>query len=367
MPLINTQTSFFQKVNYASFHEDSNSERRALKLQNQDRVLCLTGSGARPLDLLLDQPAEVVAIDWNPAQSHLLELKVAVLRQLPYQQGLTFLGFQTSNQREQIYSTLRSELSTSAQKYWDQNTASIRRGVFFDGRWEKFLRRASWFARLTRRKLVDELLNADDISSQHRIWVDKWDNRIWQTFLSVATNRFLVQHLLREPGLEFIPNDLSISKYITERFEQASSSFLFRESPWIWALFKGRIDQQGPLPEHLKPENFELLRSRLSSISIVTDSLQSYLHTNHSPFDAFSLSDFSSYCDQSTYNSLWEALLNRSSVNARLCERRFLVRHEIPDSIQRDIFIDIPLARELDHADRSVVYTFLVANVRRNK
>ncbi len=359
-------TTFFQKVNYASFHEDSNSERRALKLQHQERVLCLTGSGARPLDLLLDQPAQVVAIDWNPAQSYLLELKVAVIRHLTYQQGLTFLGFQPSNQREQTYTTLRKELSTAAHEYWDQNIASIRTGVFFDGRWEKFLRRVSWLARLTRRRRVAEILNAKDVSSQHRIWIEKWDNRLWRTFLTVATNRFLVQHVLREPGLEFIPQDLSISHYLIKQFEQASSSFLFRESPWIWALFKGRIDQHGPLPEHLKPENYELLRSRLHSLTIVTDSLLDYLHANQSPFDAFSLSDFSSYCDQSTYNNLWEALLNNSTEKARLCERRFLVRHDIPESIKSNIMIDDLLAQELDHSDRSVVYTFLIANVRKS-
>lgn len=358
------KSTFFQQVNYASFHEDSNSERRALSLSHSDRVLCLTGSGARPLDLLLDGPAEIVAIDWNPAQSHLLELKISVIRNLDYQAGLTFLGFRPSTSRESVYAaSLRGDLSVKAQSFWDGRRSSIRRGVFFDGRWERFLRRSSLLARWTRRSLVREVFAATDIANQQEIWHNKWDNRWWRGFLSLASNRLLVRYVLREPGLQFVPNDLSISEFLRRRFEQASASFLFRDSPWICALFKGRIDERGPLPEHLKPEKFESLRERLDRLTIVTAPLTDYLRDSIGPFDAFSLSDFSSYCDRISYEDIWADLLRRASSGARFCERRFLVNYTLPPSLQSALAIDHALAKQLDSEDRSVVYTFLVATL----
>lgn len=360
---MHTNSQFFQKLNYASFHEDSRSERRALELRSSDRVLCLTGSGARPLDLLLDDPAEIVAIDWNPAQSHLLELKLSAIRNLDYDQGLQFLGFRASTERESMYAALVSDLSPDARAFWDDRSDSIRRGVFFDGGWERFLRRVSWLARKTRRDWVRQLFDSPDVASQHAFWCDHWDNRAWRVFVRLVTNRILVRYVLREPGLNLVPPELSISDYIQERFKQASGSFLFRDSPWIWALFNGRIDTSGPLPEHLKPENFSRIRERCDSIRVVTASLKDYLASGQSKFEAFSLSDFASYCDQPAFEEIWCDLLKRSARGARYCERRFLVNYDLPPSVQSAVTIDETLARQLDQDDLSVVYTFLVARL----
>ena len=357
-------SKFFQQVNYASFHEDSESERRALQLQSTDRVLCLTGSGARALDLLIDSPKEIVAVDWNAAQSHLLELKLAVIRRLDYQPGMTFLGFRSANTRDEVYKTLRSDLSEPARAFWDQRLSLIRRGVYFEGQWERFLTRASWLARWTRRRLVNEILSAKDIATQRSIWSSQWDNGWWRGFLAVTTNRWLVRYVLREPGLNFVPRDLNISECLRQRFASASGNFLFRESPWVWALFKGRIDEHGPLPIHLKPDNFETLRRNVDAVRVVTASLADYLRDHAGKFDAFSLSDFSSYCDQPTYSQLWEAILSRAQPGARFCERRFLVEHELPSTAQAAIAIDAELANRLTAEDRSLVYTFLVGRFR---
>lgn len=357
------QESFFQSINYASFHEDSDSERRALELTQSDRVLCLTGSGARPLDLLLDGPKEIVAVDWNPAQSHLLELKLAVIKHLSYDDGLSFLGLRMSTNRNSMYVGLRPFLSPAAKSFWDSNPLSIGRGVYFDGRWERFLRRASWLARRVRSGLVQQILDCDDLVAQHKLWCTQWDNAWWRWFLWCSTNRFVVRYLLREPGLQYVPTSLSISTTIRQRFEQASSSFLFRESPWIWALFKGRIDETGPLPEHLKRQNFEKLREHADSVTVVTASIQDYLKACESKFDAFSLSDFSSYCDQATHADIWSAVLRHSHKNARFCERKFLVDYPLAADVQSVVRIDDSLCEQLRKDDRSVVYTFLVARL----
>ena len=56
---------FFNKINYSASNEDSESERIALSLTSEDTVLCITGSGARSLDLLVDSPKEIVSIDFR--------------------------------------------------------------------------------------------------------------------------------------------------------------------------------------------------------------------------------------------------------------------------------------------------------------
>lgn len=357
------KTRFFQSINYASFHEDSDSERRALRLRATDRVLCLTGSGARALDLLIDNPKEIVAIDWNPAQSHLLELKLAVIGCLSYDEGLGFLGLLPSNHRDATYIHLRPRLSAAAQSFWDSNPGAIQLGIYFDGRWERFLRKASWIARRIRHRMVDQLFDCEDLDAQQQFWRQRWDNRRWRWFLNAATSRLLVRHILREPGLQYVPQSLAIGDTLRRRFAQASGNFMFRESPWVWALFKGTIDIGGPVPEHLKAENFDKLRARVDSVQIVTASLQDYLRKCETRFDAFSLSDFASYCDQETHGQIWKAILDRSNHHARFCERRFLVEYPLDPDIQKTVQIDTLLSEKLTREDRAVVYTFLIASL----
>ena len=62
---------FMTTLNYASCNEDWRSEWDALEIKPNDRVLCITGSGDRPLNLLLQNPKDVIAMDLNPIQNNL--------------------------------------------------------------------------------------------------------------------------------------------------------------------------------------------------------------------------------------------------------------------------------------------------------
>src|ERR1039457_1199967 len=64
------------RINYSSCNEDSHSELEALRLAPDKRVLCVTAGGGRVLNLLYDRPREIMAVDVNPTQNHLLELKI---------------------------------------------------------------------------------------------------------------------------------------------------------------------------------------------------------------------------------------------------------------------------------------------------
>jgi len=278
------------------------------------------------------------------------------------------MGLLPSDTRRKTFQAIRGEISNEACQFWEGQGKSIDSGFLFDGRWEKFLHRASKFARLARGRIIDELLGAEDLEEQSLIWKRKWDNRLWSWFLSSMTSRTFVRTVLREPGLEFVPANVSIAAFLRKRFQQASQSFLFRESPWMWALMKGRIESGGPLPEHLQEQNFELLRSRVDTVVIETVSLDDCLRSTDQPFalpfDAFSLSDFMSYCDQGSYEKIWENLIGKSNSGARYCERNFLVNYELPQEVSSRLVLDRSLADSLDSQDRSVVYSFLVASLK---
>ena len=66
---------------YNQCWEDPRVDHEALRLTRDDRVLAITSAGCNVLDYALSG-AQVVAVDANPRQNHLLELKLSAIREL---------------------------------------------------------------------------------------------------------------------------------------------------------------------------------------------------------------------------------------------------------------------------------------------
>src|SRR5262249_583850 len=73
-----------RKLVYNTCWEDPALDRIALDFQPDDRVLVITSAGCNALDYLLAGAGEVNAVDVNPRQNALLELKIAGIKALSY-------------------------------------------------------------------------------------------------------------------------------------------------------------------------------------------------------------------------------------------------------------------------------------------
>src|SRR6516165_5411203 len=77
---------------YNTCWEDPALDRVALNLGSDDRVLVITSAGCNALDYLLAGAGEVNAVDMNPIQNALLELKKAALESLDYDSFFSLFG-----------------------------------------------------------------------------------------------------------------------------------------------------------------------------------------------------------------------------------------------------------------------------------
>lgn len=113
-------TQFSNEYIYAFTWEDPRVDHRLLKIRDDDVVLCVTSAGDNILDYLYQaSPRRVHAVDLNPNQNHLLELKVAALQSLPYLQVWKLFGEgRFPNFREVLISKLSPHLSSQACQYW---------------------------------------------------------------------------------------------------------------------------------------------------------------------------------------------------------------------------------------------------------
>ena len=118
---------------YNTCWEDPALDRQALELTADDRLVVITSAGCNALDYLLAGCGEVNAVDVNPIQNALLELKTAACRTLDYDSFYSLFGKGRSPYARQMYfDSIRPELSAPARRYWDKHI------VFFLGKgWRK--------------------------------------------------------------------------------------------------------------------------------------------------------------------------------------------------------------------------------------
>lgn len=357
--------SFLETLNYSSSNEDSRSEVKSLRIGEKDSVLCITGSGARTLDLLIESPKEIVSIDFNPCQNFLLELKIQAIQHLEYEEFLEFLGVCPSQKRGHIYKTIRQSLSTDTRKFWDSNSAMVENGVIYQGRWEKYFHQIERLVSIVRPHFRKKLFSCRSISDQVKMWSDEWDTPLWQVFLRYISSRVVWKYIFGDPGFhQYVPVSFSIHKYLNMRFSSTFGNILASESPFATLLFFGKFDPNGALPSHLQKQHYTTLRNSLERVRIVTQSLLDYLERcKKNSFDKYSLSDFASYTSVEEYKRIWEGIIKTAPSEARVCERQFLVKREIPSEVRSYVRLDKTLEFELTRTDNSIFYTFVIATV----
>ncbi|MCU0982993.1 MAG: BtaA family protein, partial [Pirellulaceae bacterium] len=77
---------------YNTCWEDPRLDRIALALRPSDRLVMITSAGCNALDYALLGPSRIDAVDVNPRQNALLELKIAALRRLEFEDFFALFG-----------------------------------------------------------------------------------------------------------------------------------------------------------------------------------------------------------------------------------------------------------------------------------
>lgn len=354
---------FWNTLNYSSSNEDGETERRALNLSPTDTVCCITGSGDRVLNLLLDNPARIFALDMNPAQNHLLELKAAAIRASDYPAYARFLGLTDAPApwRLRHYATVRQTLSPAAAAFFDQHIRDLARGVLYAGRWERFFALSARNLRVQRGEKIAHLFACKTLDEQRAFLRKSWDTAGWRYALHLAFSRPVLRFAFGDPGFySRVRSPEPTWQYIHTRINRYLDGHPARSSFMLALVFNGRFFDPLHYPPYLREENFALLKSRLDRIVIRTASLFDFLATEEArTCTAFSLSDVSSFLTDASFARLI-AWFNACDT-VRFCLRDFLARRPHPQPSATDgirYFTD--LERELENADASIGYSFVI-------
>jgi S-adenosylmethionine-diacylglycerol 3-amino-3-carboxypropyl transferase len=319
--------------------EDPRIDRELMGLDGSSRVLVITSAGCNVLDYLLDDPAEVHAVDVNPRQNAVLWMKLCLLG-LGRFEDLRSLFLEGRHERfGSLLLALRGVLTGYAAEFWGQcrhyaDGGGARGSYYFhgasgDAAWlfgqvMKRLQPAAWWR-------LHALVEAADLAEQERIYAEL-EPLLWSG---------LVDWLVRQPfflSLLGIPRpqaDLILRThtggmvgYVQDCCRHVATKVPMREN-YFWRVYvKGRYEE-GCCPNYLKRENMAVLRERVGRVRVENLSVTEHLRRVGGAFSHFVLldhQDWLAWHDPAALREEWEEILGHSR-----CGTKILLRSAGPE------------------------------------
>ena len=179
---------------YCFTWEDARVDSRLLKITNDDVILAITSAGDNILSYCLERPKRIHAVDLNPAQNHLLELKVAAFRSLGYQDVWKLFGEgKHENFQKLLLENMSPHLSSQAFDYWLHVGPSTfdpkSKGLYFTGGSRHALQLVAWLGSLLGiRNDMRKLCETQTLNEQREIW----NKRVRRVLLSQLLAYFVI-------------------------------------------------------------------------------------------------------------------------------------------------------------------------------
>lgn len=358
---------YTHRINYSSCNEDTTSEIEALQPCPGKRIICITAGGGRVINLLLGQPEEIHAVDLNPCQNFLLELKLSAMRQLDFDDFIAFMGVEAASDRLDTYRKLSVALTPEARKFFDSIPGHIEKGILFQGNMERFLVRVSKILKFFGSKQIAALFAFDDIEEQRRFISRRMDTVIGRMLLNTICRRPVLKVFMDDPGfMHFMPKEVRVQDCVYNCVHRYMWNNLAKEGHVLALTLSGKYLSEACRPLYLQRVHYTQIKKALdhTQIKITTSTISDYLSsTSSGSFDGYSLSDISSYLSDADYHVLLQNVIRTSRPGARLCSRQVFYHRELPYDLSPNIKRNLKLEETLATHDHVMIHEFLVGEI----
>jgi S-adenosylmethionine-diacylglycerol 3-amino-3-carboxypropyl transferase len=339
--------------------EDPESDHTALRIKKDDVVQAITSGGCNVLGFLMFDPKEIYSVDINPAQSYLLELKIAAIKLFDFKEFTAFAGLTKCRYRLELYGKLKPLLTDAAIAYWDTQSNFIREGFIMNGKYERFIKVAGKFIWLLQGgKRVLGLFENKTLDEQQAYFDQVWNTRRFKYMFKILFNkRMLARRGLVADYFTFDDRSKSFADSFYNRSKKAFRDIPIRGNYFMSLYLLGKFRDSNEVPEYLKEENFETIKSRVARIKIITAEAQNWIDTMpDDTIDCFALSNICELMSENETHALFTGVNRTAKDSARIIFRNLMIPREVPKDLQNSINKDQTLSNRLYEEDRSFVY-----------
>ena len=327
--------------------------RVARRLGRPIRVLMVASGGCTALSLLgLDAVESIVAVDANPAQVHLVELRRHAMAALSTAAQRRFVGADAADAAERWarYEGLRPSLPEPTRAHWDARAREIEAGVLHTGRFEALFRE---LASALRETGLDPLERPAEAVASPR----------WRAAFDAVFDRAALTRRFGAAAVEY-SMDRSFGEHFADVFTTALSRWPKGTCYFLHQALESRyVDVPGGSPPCLEPSGHSAALARgLDRLALRTlrfDDALSELALA-APFDLIQTSNISDWMPVPDLRSMLVRVRDLLAPGGAVLGRRLNGDHCLADVIGTVFDVDSVVSEELRASDRSFFYSEVV-------
>ncbi|MDX2217187.1 MAG: DUF3419 family protein [Oculatellaceae cyanobacterium bins.114] len=354
------------EIAFAQVREDPRVELSLIdylaERQNRPlRVLLVASGGCTALSLLVSPAiAQIDAVDLNPAQLHLVELRRQALVHLSLADQLHLIGaypfpedesqLAPAHHRQELYNKLRPWLPEPTQAFWDARSEQIAFGMNRVGRFEALFRE---LAQAVAAQGLDPLKQpAIALSSP-----------LWNSLFEQVFERHKLAQVFGEAAVNY-SMDRSFGEHFADMFAQALRSKNPAQNYFVTQVWGDRYTTgqnevplylQSPVQlmiRHLGVERLHLHQGTLADV--MTRLAQT------APFDLIQLSNISDWMPVPELHNLLAIATCCLNPGGALLGRRLNGDHHLATLMAEHVQVKSELSQQLHQAERSYFYREVV-------
>jgi len=344
-------------MKYSNCWEDVELIIETFREKSKPVILSIGSGGDNSLSMLTLDPSLVVIIDSDMEQIHLINLKIAAIKYLSYEELLNFLGIRDSLDRFVLYKEkLRDFLERETLLFWNNNISLIKKGIIHLGKFEKYFHifRKFILPLILSKKDINYLFIPKSLEEQRDFYNKKFNNFVWKKLFDLFFNKKTMSAIGRSKEY-FKYVDGEIEESIFTRVEYALTKIPTHNNPYLEYITRGNFLKN--LPYYLLEDNYSLIKKNIERVLILNKTVIQYLSDTNLKFDCFNLSDIFEYMSVEETRNHFDLIIKRANKEA------FLIYW----NMQVDRFFDDPkiiflrdLSNNLFKKDRAFFYKRLI-------
>jgi S-adenosylmethionine-diacylglycerol 3-amino-3-carboxypropyl transferase len=317
---------------YNQCWEDPELDNEVLAINPSDRIAMITSAGCNALDYLLRDPAGIHCVDMNPHQNALLELKLAALQALSYEQFFEMFATGRLKKHARVYERdLRPRLTAAGRAIWDRRIRyfdDCGSGLYFHGTAGIFARTLRGYLHLGRglKNTLEAFQLIRNLDEQAAFYRERIAPKLWSPFVRFLISRNAVVSMLGVPVEQIRQINRNaiggFSSFVEQRVEKTLTTIPIGRN-YFWRVYMNGCYTRDCCPNYLKAENFEFLRARVSRIKMRTSTLTDFLQTSQERFSIFVLLDHMDWLSAAPHllEEEWRSIMNAALPCARIIYR----------------------------------------------
>ena len=349
------------RLYFAQVREDPMLELEALRPAMRGTIAIIGSGGCTALSLVAAGASDVIAVDANQAQNHLIELKAAAVAALGAAGALAFLGGSpcAASARRAAWKRLRFALGGPARAYWDARGAQVGRGVLGAGVTERFIAVLALAVRLGihPHRRIERLFHCRTLDEQRAFYDREWNTRRWRLLFRVVLNRWVFDRTY-DPAFFANVQNPSFSEHFRLLAEHAIADVPVAGNYFLRHMLTGRYPThvEGGVPPYLSETGSRTLLEERHRLSLVDATLTGWLRTRPDRSIAgFAISNIAEWLTGAELDDLLAEIVRTAEPGACLCFRNFVGWTEVPVRWRSAIVEDRAAGDALMPRDRSVV------------